>query len=463
MRQTQVWLRNPHNYIREVMEAGGGANLFAWDRGLLAKRRIDPVPFVGLHFGPIPFRTLLVGDQGTAEIGPDNPISKPMAVYPTWTYGVDEPELLFELIENPVGENPDICSDESIPADERPVFGQEHRVVIIDLPPMTTSIGRRFMAWLKVMQEDNPQCTIHLHGLYSFKYGFGMGFGAADMDPRTSAAQKNLQLASGAVMPFQRVQANARWVTVLGMSPGDLDSPSKRCVFNIRSLMMYARQSVAQANLMLKAQAANKIDTVSSDSDYVFPATRKAYPASVKFVEGDKTLCNSCSIQQTCKQFRVGEVCSLPEGNTVRLAKFFQTRDSQTIIDGLGTLLAMQSHRLEQAAGEESVLGDVNPEVTKMINALFSQGVQLAKLVDPALRGGGVKVNVGVINGQASASVSSGQTPSELTGQVVRALELQGIPRDKITPDLVMATLKAMASPEDAQRAIEGTVISQES
>jgi hypothetical protein len=57
----------------------------------------------------------------------------------------------------------------------------------------------------------------------------------------------------------------------------------------------------------------------------------------------------------------------------------------------------------------------------------------------------------------------STSTPAELTGQVVRALEAQGIPRDKITPDLVMATLQGMADKDRVQPAIEGAVIAEAS
>lgn len=456
MRESEVWFRNPHNYIRELLEADG--RLIAWDRGMVVKRRIDPVPFVEMHYGSLPFRSLMVGDQGTAEIGPGRTLENPIAVYPTWVYG-DPTEELVNLIQNPVGQDPSICLDMRIPVDERPVLGQEHRVVVSEIPPMSTGIGKRFIAWLKELQEDNPDCIIHVHGFYSFKAAFGMGFGAGDMDPRTAAANKKLQMASGNEMPYQKVQANARWVTVLGMTPGDLESPAKRCIFNIRSAKLYAKQAPAQANLLLRARSGRLVDTETPDADYVPPTTKNALPARIPVQEGDKMVCNSCSLQLSCKQFRVGEVCSLPESSAARLAHFFKTRDSAKIIDGLGVLMAMGANRLEQKAGEENAIGEIDPEVTKMINSLFVQGMQLAKLVDPSLRSSGVKVNVGVINGQASATVSSGKTPAELTGEVVRALEAQGIPRDQITPQLVMSTLQGMGDQDRVQQAIEGTII----
>lgn len=459
MRQSEVWFRNPHNYIRELVECN--STLVAWDRGVLVKRRLDPYKFLKLHYGPTSFRTLLVGAQGTAEVDEKHSADKPLALYPTWTYG-DPTEDLVSMIENPAGEDRQLCFDESTPIEERPVFGQEHRVVITEIPNASTGMGKKFLAWVRELQEDNPDCIVHLHGLYSLKWAFGSGFAAADMDPRTTAAAKRVILASGQDMDYKKVQSNARWVTALGMSPGDLESPAKRCIFNIRSIELYARQTVKTLNLRLAPLPSELTDIVTPPADYIPPSTKEALPLRIKLKDGDKTVCNACSVQLSCKQFRVGEVCSLPESNTARLANFFKTRDSAKIIDGLGTLMAMGANRLEQKAAEETAMGEVDPEVTKMINALFAQGMQLAKLVDPTLRGTGVKVNVGVINGQASTAVTAGSTPAELTGQVVRALEAQGIPRDKITPELVMSTLNGMANPEAAQHAIEGSVIAQE-
>ncbi len=127
------------------------------------------------------------------------------------------------------------------------------------------------------------------------------------------------------------------------------------------------------------------------------------------------------------------------------------------IIDGLGTLLATQARRLDRGLADESLYGELDPEVTKMANQLFTNGTKLAKLVDPGrFSGPKVQVNVGA-GGAASISAS---TPNQVMGAIVRELESRGIPRDKITPDMVANLLGEMAQAGGASKAVEGRVIS---
>src|SRR5689334_4768401 len=101
--KTEVWFRNPHDYIRELVEVGECK--VAWDRGLLIKRHIDPLKHADLYFGTtFDYRILLVGTQGTAEYRPGDTEDKPSAVYPTWAYGEDS-LLLEEMIQFPIGED----------------------------------------------------------------------------------------------------------------------------------------------------------------------------------------------------------------------------------------------------------------------------------------------------------------------------------------------------------------------
>ena len=453
---TEVWFRDPANYVKELIECGAG--LIAWNRGVIIKRRIDPVGWAELYYGKaIPVRQIIIGQDGSVEVGPGRNLDKPLAVYPTWSGG-DDIAFLEEMMAKNVGDDRDVCFDMTIPVEERPVYGQEHRVVVTEVPKTSSGPGRAFMRKLKELQEDYPDCKLMVHGLYSYKFAFGMGFAAADMEPRSAAANGKLMVPAGGEIPYQKVQGKPTWITVLGMKPGDLDVPRMRCIYNIKSAMWAGANYASLHNP--RATRHENVDTTTPTASYTPPEGR-SLPVTVKAHEGDKTLCNMCSLQLDCKQFRAGEVCSLTDGNTGELARFFGTRDSQSIVDGLSVLMQMGARRLENAAQEEAIIGDTNPEVSKMINSLFAQGVTLAKLLDPSMRGGGVKVQVGVINGQATAAVSSGGNPNELVGGVMRSLEQQGIPREKITPELVMATIQGMANPDNKARAIEGAVIAE--
>lgn len=399
---------------------------------------------------------LLVGDQGTAEYRNGDTFDKPVAVYPTWCYGEDL-ALLEEILENPPGQNLEACNDKSVSGDERPVWGQEHRVVITDIPNLTTGAGRRFLSVMKTLQEDYPEAIIHVHGLYSFRSAFGMGFGAADIEPRTAAQKGKLHFPSGKEEPYEKAVANPHWVTNLGFKPVDLKIPRVRCMYNIRSAQWAGENYEKIFNFKRSPVPVAQIDITSSDKDFVAPTDKRIMVKNgLVPKEGDKFQCDTCSLQNDCKYYRDGAVCSVPGAESFDLAKMFKTRDSDQIIDGLGHLVAANTKRLERSMREEDAFGDVNPDVTKILAQVFDQGVKLAKLVDPNLRGGSrVQVNVGA---GGSATVA-GANPRQLIAAAVRELESRGVAREDITQDMISGMLSGMADPAKAQRAIESTVV----
>jgi hypothetical protein len=455
---TEVWFRNPDNYIKELVEVGVGR--VAWDRGLLVKRKIDPVKHAGLYFGnAIQFRALLVGDQGTAEYRNGDSLERPTAVYPTWVYGEDL-SLLEEILEYPPGEDMVSCNDMTVSSDERPVWGQEHRVVITDIPNSRTGAGRKFLSVLRTLQEDYPKAIIHVHGLYGFRVAFGMGFSAADIEPRTTAQKGKVFLPSGHEERFEQMVAHPQWATMLGFKPVDLKIPRNRCMYNIKSALWAGENYDKIFNFKTTRTAAEEIDTTSSDQNHTaLESPRRLMKNGLVVQEGDRFACDTCSLAKDCKYYRDGAVCSVPGAEPTNLAKLFQTRDSDRIIDGLGTLVAKNTQRLERGLREEESFGDVNPEVTKMLGQVFDQGIKLAKLVDPNLRGGArVQVNVG--NGGV-ASVTDAN-PRQLVATAIRELESRGIAREDITPEMIGGMLEGMANPASAQRAIESTVVARQ-
>lgn len=454
---TEVWFRNPSNYIRELVECGVGN--VAWDRGILVKKAIDPMKHAELYFGKaIPYRLLLVGPQGTAELRPGRGADDPVAVYPTWTYG-ESTELLEEIISRPVGQDLQYCSDKTVSPDERPVYGQEHRVVITDLPPSNRGAGRKILTMLKELQEEYPECKIHIHGLYSWKVAFGMGWSAADVEPRAAAQKGKVHLMSGQEMTYERVQSNAKWVTALGFKPADLAIPRNRCMYNIKSAMWAGENYDRLFNFRTRASSETP-DISTPDANYQPAETKSSFTKKVTAKEGDKIVCDTCSLQTECKYQRSGAVCTVPDAEPAPLANYFNTRNAELIVQGLGTLVAANTRRLERGMQSEEAFGELDPEVTKLIGSVFQQGVQLAKLLDPNLRGSAVKVQIGVgQGGQAQVAVAAA-TPHELIGGVVRELEARGFTRDQITPDLVKSVLTSSTNPESVTRAIEGHIVS---
>ena len=145
------------------------------------------------------------------------------------------------------------------------------------------------------------------------------------------------------------------------------------------------------------------------------------------------------------------------------LAEQFNTRDVNTIIGGLGNLLAKEADRAERflKAEEQSEVDTGNleravdtglsNEVTKIIHGLFDRGNKLAKLLDPRLAGGAkVAINVGAQNAQ----IVAGATPQQLVAATVAELQAEGYTMDQITPELIKAKLGIA---NDAPVAIEAT------
>lgn len=447
---TEVWFRNPHNYIRELVEAGG--NRIAWDMGILVKNGIDPTAHAKLYFHQAPWRALLVGDQGTVEIGPDNPVGSPIGVYPTWVYG-EKIELLEEMIAMPAGDDPRCYNDMSVPVQERPVKGQPHRVVITELPRVSDGAGRQIIRKLVELQEEYPDVILHLHGLYSYRVAFGMGFKSADIDARTKAAKGNVVLPNGREMIAEKTIGCPQWVAVLGMRVVELKIPRNRCIYNVKSALWAADHW--DENLNFKSVPSKKdVDYEAIEANVLTTRSHLSVPVQPK--PGDRIACDSCSLQDKCKYYREGAVCSVPGSESSRLAEMFKSRDSGRIIDALGILMERNTKRLESGIQEEESFGELSPEVTKIGNQLFNQGVQLAKLVDPNLRGG-PKVQVNVNGG--TAQIGAGAPQNSIMASIVRDLEAQGVQRHEITTEMIQGVLSQMAAGTQPPKAIEGQVL----
>lgn len=458
---TEVWFRNPHNYIRELAEVGAGR--IVWERGLIAKRRIDPIKHAGTYFAGRPWRLMMMGEQGTAEYTSESP-DTPVGVYPTWDAAEESFPLLEEMMQYPIGDDADLCNDQSIPLDQRPVANQVHRVVVINIPSLSSAQGRAYVRQLKELQEDYPECLLHVHGLYSWRVSFGMGFGATDVDPRTNAGKGKVTLPSGKEMIAEKTVAVPQWVTMLGMKPIDLTrEPRNRCIYNIKSALWASdnfMENVAFAARREQSQATRHIpDTTSNKAPRPLEVKNKSpFTGPVSPQPSDKINCDTCSLQTSCKFYRQGSVCSVPGSEPAELANHFKTRDAQTVMDGLSTILQLQARRLDKGVAEENVYGELDPEVSKLANSLFANGVKFAKLLDPTLNGGpSVQVNVGNVG--ATQAAMQAATPNQMLGSIVRELESRGVKRENITEDMILNLISEMGGEGGRDGAVQGHVL----
>jgi hypothetical protein len=183
------------------------------------------------------------------------------------------------------------------------------------------------------------------------------------------------------------------------------------------------------------------------------------YAAGLKGKPGDKFICATCSLADKCKFYREGSICTLPKAESNDLAKMFGSRDADMIIDALGALVKANSRRLQMGIENEQEEDELDPKISSLLDDIFKQGTNLAKLVDPQRFAPG-KVKVDFTDNRTQIMAGN---PSQMIASVVRDLELQGFERHEITKDMIAGVLASLTNGGPARAAIEGTVVDQKS
>jgi hypothetical protein len=321
--------------------------------------------------------------------------------------------------------------------------------VVIRHPSFGTSAGRAFLRVLAEMQDDHPDAIIHVHGAWGFRPAFGFTR-AGDIEVREAAKSGKVMLGNGRVVRWQEAAKHHDWINLHHMTLGSLSVPRNRCIFNIRAAT-WAGENLDTSTLFRtrrdEAADRRRIRTVASRPP-------SPYARRMKVGDGDKFACDQCSLQMSCKLYRTGGVCTISDSEAAPLAAMFKTRDSDRIIEGLGRVLALGVERAERGLADETLEGKLDPEVTKILNQTFINGAKLAKLVDPSLAAAGAP-RVGVFINNAQQGMAS--RPNVLTAGAVAALEAQGVAREDITPEMIVAMMQDSAAIKVKHQAIEAS------
>lgn len=465
---TDLWFRNTQSCLSVCAEEG--VNRLTWTRQHLSRLHSDGILFVRQFYMSTPIRPkiLIIGVQGSAEYSIFDRFDQPQAVYPSWSGKGDDLDDLYRMIENPVGENERMCTDPRVPTSLRPVLGQKHRIVLHNSPNNQSSSGKQFWLHMSQIQIDYPQVELFVNGSQSFSTLFGLRFKAGDLGLcDLGDTNKNFVLPNGMTVKLDKGEVHKLlqwedWIKVMGFTINQIvTNQMERYRFRIRAARWAATHWADNYRFHSTGKNAAP-DYEASDSTYKPPQSR-AIVMRRKFttVDADKMLCNRCRIAPGCKLYRQDSICGLKDSRVGDLAKFFQSRNADLIVQGLANITQLQARRLENSIEAEASAGEVDPEVTKQMNSLFANGVKLAKLVDPDLNGGPkVQVNVGVNGG--NAQVVTSVNPKELMADIVHSLEMQGIKRERITAEMLEGVLKSMALDGDKVRAIEATSVSHE-
>lgn len=475
-----LWIRQPYTFLTEALQEGFRG--FTWHIGMAMAKKLDPI--ARIRIGALGYsqdvRLMLIDHAGAPEFGLFSTYDKPLAVYPTWACDEDW-SILEGLVKKNVADDEALCSNTDIRPEHRPVFGQKHRVVIHRLPPAHNHAD--LMLRIMSLQEKYPDCELFVSGLASFDFMFSWGLKAGDMRPSCMTGN---QIFPKVVLPSGKKlgehQENevydpryADWFDLLGITQDDLlgSYVTDRKLFprfTLRSAQ-WARRNYSLVSPFVLDRTRNKKRfralepglVEASNATFVLPAARRRVMRNIGMDIGelDKFACDTCILQNACTLYREGAVCSLKGSEGVALADAFGTRSASRIIDGLSELLKKQAERLEDSMAAEDP-ADPNPDITRQLNAVFGNGVKLAKLIDPSLAGGpSVQVNVGVGAG-GNASIVAQQDPRQLTASIVRELESQGIPRDKITGEMIAGVFKSMGMDATKKQAITAAKVSSE-
>jgi hypothetical protein len=446
---TKVYLRNPYDYIDRLVDSGH--RVVSWDMGSFKRRNIDPLKFLRMRLGQAqPWELMTIAVEGASIYNEDSTnLDKPIAVYPCWLpdQGFD---VLVDLCERPVSEDVALQKNVNIPARFRPVPGQRHCVVIYDFKDIGEVEGMNWFRQLRKVMSEYPDVDFIAHGTRSFRIMFGGDFAACTFNPWWSAQNKELQLPNGSAESLDNVRKVMPWIKLLGYSIRAFQDRLDVCSYNIESIRWAADNYLH--NIDFKLSIEREIDVDSPGGQYELRDARSTLfdtRTSIAFKPGDGVLCDACSVAPKCKFYREGAVCGVSKTEAGKLAQMFGSRDADTILDGLSKIAEIQAERVGADLAQEAATGERTPDTDKRLKDLFDSGVKIAKLRKPELNGKGVQVNVGMIGG-GTMTVQS--TPQELIAGAVKALEARGVPREKITDDVIVGLLEGVASRDGAAK-----------
>lgn len=186
------------------------------------------------------------------------------------------------------------------------------------------------------------------------------------------------------------------------------------------------------------------------ESDFFTSVRSSRAPASrLMVLDGDKTMCDSCSLQYACRIYVEGGVCALPGSSGKKLSEYFNTRNSDDIMDGMSELLVIASDRLDESLKMERArmkreeedpekTPRFDPEIRHMINDIQKNAVQLAKLVNPNLTRPLVGVQINNNGGDGPKTITMNDITPQMQARAIRELEQAGTPRIEQTPQLLL-------------------------
>jgi len=405
-------MRDSTHYVRQCIAEHH--RLYCWDIAGLLKWGENPVRFLQAFNAREDARVLVLADEGTKELSFSRPNpSRPVAVYPTWRYGLNPVHLLDEWVAVNQNDN------------------AEHRVVIRNIPNTNTKVGRRFMAYLGELQDEFPDTIIHTSGLHSFVPPLIHGVAASDWNPRISARKNAVFLPNGVHVKDYKtgLRGYRGWVGKVGFTPSQLSKYSDRLLFNFRSFRWAADHW--QGDMRRNSRAPEGWENLFRAVKDI--PTKKELG---RLRPGDMIVCNHCTKWKQCSLYREGQVCTVPDSPGKKFADHYRSNDPDTILDGILEIVEEQHERYIK--GKKAEGGELDPEVSKLANQLVKTGFDIAKMKAPK----GAAVNINVAGHAQISEAPQTRDQHQLVATAVAELEAAGWERGDLSEEMLKNYMK---------------------
>lgn len=138
----------------------------------------------------------------------------------------------------------------------------------------------------------------------------------------------------------------------------------------------------------------------------------------------------------------------MPGTESRKLSELALSRNSDDIVEMLASIVSKQAQRVEEDIQNETFSESKrNKDVDKNLNNLFKNGVQLAKLRNPALGRPLVQINAGTPQQQQARQVAAAD-PRALAMSVIEEIEATGVKREDITEEMIDQFIKDNHAPK---------------
>lgn len=438
-RRYDLWFANPFRYDRHLFEMGESQVLLTWLQ--LKKKKKTARNYMRQNFHGLPWKVYVNSGRMTYLQDYTCGEEEIKGSWPTWSFKTFDLKELRDLILNPWSERE---PDPNATWYERPVSGQPHRIFIEDVKISQ----RKKRLKLTEIQRAFPEVELFIMPTIGANMNllFGCGFtaGCIDMMGMRSINQNSIFLPNGRCVKWENIPLYKDEINYFGFDATEVQDADFGMMFCIASYR-YAAHHWDDPTGMFANRTINGGDYYNPTmyaGALSYKNAKHFKPEEVK--PTDKLLCDSCSLWRKCPVYRTEEVCALPGSETGKLAKLALSRNADDVVEMLASIVSKQAERVEQKIDDEKFLeAGFDKNIDKMLNNVFKNGVQLAKLRDPSLgRAPLVQINAGPQTQQAAVAAAD---PRALASQVISEIEATGVKREDITEEMIEQHLQGLS------------------